>query len=142
MNCPFCHTPNIEEAENCKNCELKLSYATSYPKSAIHPSQKFAAHSARSTIKDFSDSILLAFILFTLFKTLAQYTLRTFFLSSSMIDSTQLILGVLWLLGSLSFLLIPLAIKDHSKKTIGLIFTALLVIYWSYTNLSYLFSLY
>lgn len=135
MNCPFCNTPNVQGAETCKNCDLKLAYAKSSEATVSYADPVMYDRTDYDTESSSSDTMLLVYLCITFGVALIQFGLRMIFNGGV----TQNFQVLLWLFGSISFILIPLSIKDRSKKTIGLVLGILLILYWSYNNIRFLF---
>lgn len=123
MNCLRCNTPNEEGAKFCKNCGMDLFYK---------PSQE-------NQNSKYSDTFLIIFIsiffvsdsaLFGIFKLVENWHEAP----------TKYYRSALWILQYLSFILIPLSIKNKSIKIIGLIITLIIVVYWVYFNIKYMTS--
>lgn len=123
MNCLRCNTPNEEGAKFCKNCGMDMTYT---------PSNE-------STNSKSSDTFLIIFISIAFISAIAQFAIQK--LVDNWYESpTKYIQASLWLLQNLSFLLIPLAIKNKTLKIVGFIITAIMVIYWVYTNIEFMTS--
>ncbi|MBL7830710.1 MAG: zinc ribbon domain-containing protein [Saprospiraceae bacterium] len=123
MNCLRCNTPNEEGAKFCKNCGMDMTYT---------PSNE-------STNSKSSDTFLIIFISVAFISAIAQFAIQK--LVDNWYESpTKYIQASLWLLQNLSFILIPLAIRNKTLKIVGFIITAIMVIYWVYTNVEFMTS--
>ena len=121
MQCLRCNTQNDDGAKFCKNCGKNITY---------RPSNN-------NTNSKFSDTLLIIFLALTFFSALAQFAIQT------RVDNwyegpTKYIQASLWILQNLSFILVPLSIKDTTLKIVGLIFTAVMIIYWIYGNVEFM----
>ena len=123
MNCLRCNTPNEERAKFCKNCGMDMTYT---------PSNE-------GTNSKSSDMFLIIFISVSFISAIAQFAIQN--LVDNWYESpTKYIQASLWLLQNLSFILIPLAIRNKTLKIVGFIITAIMVIYWVYTNVKFMTS--
>ena len=119
MNCPKCKQENAMGAPYCKHCGSNLR---------------------QSSIATFDQSSLFIGI----------YILIT--IGVAFIDAILPILGDIlglggrsihslmtlgWILNSISFILLPLAIKDRLLKIIGIVVSIPFIIYWVYENFQY-----
>ena len=121
MQCLRCNTQNEDGTKFCKNCGKNV---TDRP-------------SNHNTNSKFSDTLLIIFLALTFFSALAQFAIQT------RVDNwyegpTKYIQASLWILQNLSFILVPLSIKDTTLKIVGLIFTAVMIIYWIYGNVEFM----
>ena len=121
MQCLRCNTQNDDGAKFCKNCGKNITYGPSND----------------NTNSKFSDTLLTIFLALTFFSALAQFAIQT------RVDNwyegpTKYIQASLWILQNLSFILVPLSIKDTTLKIVGLIFTAVMIIYWIYGNVEFM----
>ncbi len=118
MICPRCNTPNEANTESCKSCGMDLAYTR--------------LNETRS-----SDNLLLIFIGIAFFTAVSQFAMQK--LDSNWYEGpTRYIQGFLWLIQNISFILIPLAIKNKTLKTVGFVITAIMVMYWIYTSMEFL----
>ena len=123
MNCLRCNKPNEEGAKFCKNCGMDMTYT---------PSNE-------GTNSKSSDTFLIIFISVSFISAIAQFAIQK--LVDNWYESpTKYIQASLWLLQNLSFILIPLAIRNKTLKIVGFIITAIMVIYWVYTNVEFMTS--
>jgi len=123
MNCLRCNTLNEEGAKFCKNCGMDMTYT---------PSKE------NSNSKS-SDTFLLIFISLAFISAIAQFAIEK--LVANWYESpTKYYRSALWILQNLSFILIPLTIRNKSLKIIGLIITLIMVCYWVYSNIQYMTS--
>jgi hypothetical protein len=121
MNCLRCNTPNEEGAKFCRNCGMDMSYTPS--------KENVNSKSA--------DTLLIIFISIAFISVIAQFAIQK--LVDNWYESpTKYIQGSLWLLQNLSFILIPLSMKNKNLKIVGLIITVIMVIYWVYTNVEFM----
>ena len=121
MNCLRCNTPNEEGAKFCRNCGMDMSYTPS--------KENVNSKSA--------DTLLIIFISIAFISAIAQFAIQK--LVDNWYESpTKYIQGSLWLLQNLSFILIPLSMKNKNLKIVGLIITVIMVIYWVYTNVKFM----
>ncbi len=121
MNCLRCNTPNEEGAKFCRNCGMDMSYTPS--------KENVNSKSA--------DTLLIIFISIAFISAIAQFAIQK--LVDNWYESpTKYIQGSLWLLQNLSFILIPLSMKNKNLKIVGLIITVIMVIYWVYTNVEFM----
>lgn len=123
MNCLRCNTPNDESAKFCKNCGLDLTYIPSH----------------ESNNSKFSDTFLIIYIGIIFVSTITQFAIEN--LVENWYDSpTKYYRASLWIFQNVSFILIPLVIKNKSIKIIGVIFALIMVVYWVYLNIKYMIS--
>ena len=123
MNCLRCNTENEEGVKFCKNCGMDMTYT---------PSKE-------NTNSKLSDTFLIVFISIAFVCAIALFALQK--LVDNWYESpTKYIPSSLWLLQNLSFILIPLSIKNKTIKIIGIIITAIMVIYWVYTNVEFMMN--
>jgi len=121
MNCLRCNTPNEEGAKFCKNCGMDMTYV---------PSNEIANSKT-------SDTLLVIFISIAFVSAIAQFAIQK--LVTNWYESpTKYIYGSLWLLQNLSFILIPISIKNKTLKIIGLIITTIMIIYWVYSSVKFM----
>jgi hypothetical protein len=121
MNCLRCNTPNEEGAKFCRNCGMDLSYT---------PSKENAN-------SKYADTLLIIFICIAFISATAQFAIQE--LVDNWYESpTKYIQGSLRLLKNLSFILIPLSMKNKNLKIVGIIITVIMVIYWVYTNVVFM----
>jgi len=121
MNCLRCNTPNEEGAKFCKNCGMDMTYV---------PSNEIANSKT-------SDTLLVIFISIAFVSEIAQFAIHK--LVTNWYESpTKYIYGSLWLLQNLSFILIPISIKNKTLKIIGLIITTIMIIYWVYSDVEFM----
>ena len=121
MNCLRCNTPNEEGAKFCRNCGMDMSYTPS--------KENVNSKSA--------DTLLIIFISIAFISAIAQFAIQK--LVDNWYESpTKYIQGSLWLLQNLSFILIPLSMKNKNLKIVGLIITVIMVIYWVYKNVEFM----
>lgn len=123
MNCYRCNIENEEGVKFCKNCGMDMTHT---------PSKK-------NSNSKLSDTFLIVFISIAFVCAIAQFTIQK--LVDNWYESpTRYIQSSLWLLQNLSYILIPLSIKNKSIKIIGIIITAIMVIYWGYTNFEFMMN--
>jgi uncharacterized membrane protein required for colicin V production len=120
MNCLNCYTINNDGATNCKKCGLEL-----------FPSVTSASENKTA------DNLLVTFIIIAFVTGLIQFAIEKF-VTDWYDGSIKYLLGLLWVVRSLSFILVALSIKDKSLKTLGIVFSILLIVYWLYFNIQYL----
>jgi hypothetical protein len=120
MNCLLCKSPNPAGLKFCKNCGMDLDIT-------LEPSKE-----NKST-----DKLLFTFIIIAFFSGVVQVILRRYN-SIGLEGNAKYIQAGLWILQNLSFLLIPICIKDKNLKTIGLIAMSIIVMYWVYNNIDFL----
>lgn len=123
MNCLRCNTPNEEGAKFCKNCGMDMTYT---------PSNE-------DTDSKSSDKLLIIYLCITFFILVSAIAIE------KLVDdwyqgSAKYIRGSLWVLSSLSMILIPLSIKNKSLKIIGLILTIIIAIYSTYSNVVFMIN--
>jgi len=93
--------------------------------------------SKENTNSKLSDTFLIVFISIGFVCAIAEFAIQK--LVDNWYESpTKYIYSSLWLLRNLSFILIPLSIKNKTIKIIGIIITAIMVIYWVYTNVEFM----
>ena len=93
--------------------------------------------SKENTNSKLSDTFLIVFISIAFVCAIAQFAIQK--LVDNWYESpTKYIQGSLWLLQNLSFILIPLSMKNKNLKIVGLIITVIMVIYWVYTNVEFM----
>lgn len=123
MNCLRCNTSNEVGAKFCKNCGMSINYI---------PSNE-------NTNSKLSDVLLIIFFSIAFISTIAQFAVQK--LVTDWYDSpAKYIQSSFWILQNLSFILIPIAIKNKTSKVIGFVITGILVIYWVYQNIDYMLS--
>lgn len=123
MNCLHCNTPNESGSNFCNNCGADLTYTT-------NPKDR------NSTT---SDNLLFIFLCIIIFITVVQFAIDRLFpdwFNSPMRN----VRGLLWMIQNMSYILIPLAIKDKNLKMAGLILTSIAVLYWLYGNVMMIVS--
>lgn len=123
MICKRCNTQNEAGAKFCKNCGMELNFI----------------HSNKDKHSKISDTLLTIFIFITFVFTVANFTIQ------KLVDDwyevpTKYFQGTLWILGNLIYILVPIAIKNQTIKIIGIILTAIMVLYWSYGNFTWIFE--
>ena len=120
MYCLKCQTQNEETNNFCKNCGANLWHI----------------HNDKSG-NDISDTFLIIFIIIAF---ISQITLNVmqYILPDWYSSPVKYIIGSIWILQSISFILPALAIKNNTFKTIGIILASLYVIYGLYSNIGFL----
>lgn len=118
MICPRCNTPNEVNTEFCKSCGMDLAYTRSIKNNA-------------------SDKFLIVFIGIAFIVAISQFAIQRL-VGNWHEGSTKYIQSFLWLIQNLSFILVPLAIKNQTLKIVGFVISALMVIYWVYTTLEFM----
>lgn len=84
-----------------------------------------------------SDTLLIIFICISFISAIANFAIEK--LVDNWYESpTKYFRGSLWLLQNLSFMLIPIAIRNKTLKIIGIIITIIMVIYWVYSNVKWM----
>lgn len=121
MNCLRCTTPNEEGAKFCKNCGMKMTYKTSN----------------ENTTSKTSDTLLIIFLSVAFVTAIAQFAIQKLVVNWYE-GPTKYVQGFLWLIQNLSFILIPLSIKNKIMKIVGLVITVIMVSYWVFTNLEFM----
>ena len=124
MNCPKCKSENEMGALYCKRCGSKLLQS--------------------STVKfDHASLMLIIYILITIGCTLFTAILPILgdFLDMKW-ESTHILTVGGWMLQNISFILLPLAIKNMLLKIIGIVISIPLILYWLYGNLQDIIHLY
>lgn len=123
MNCLRCNTPNEEGAKFCKNCGMDMTYTPSKDKS-----------NSKS-----SETLLIIYIGIVFISAIAQFAIEKLVDTYNWYENpTKYIRGSLFILQNLSFILIPLSIRNKTLKIIGISITAIMIIYWVYTNVKWL----
>ncbi|GAB5524229.1 MAG: hypothetical protein Roseis2KO_21010 [Roseivirga sp.] len=117
MNCHECDAPNQDNATFCRSCGTRLGTGSS-------------AAATRSP----HDRFLLFFILITVVLNLVQFGIDQIF-ENWYESPVKYVKVAIWILQNLSFILIPLAIKNKSYQLISLIVIIPTILYWTYTNL-------
>ncbi len=121
MNCLRCNIENEEGAKFCKNCGMDMTFT---------PSNE-------NTNSKSSDTFLIVFIAIAFVSAIAQFAIEK--LVDNWYESpTKYIQASFWLLQNLSFILIPLSIKNKALKIIAFIITVIMVAYWVYTNVQFM----
>lgn len=121
MNCLRCNIENEEGAKFCKNCGMDVTFT---------PSNE-------NTNSKSSDTFLIVFIAIAFVSAIAQFAIEK--LVDNWYESpTKYIQASFWLLQNLSFILIPLSIKNKALKIIAFIITVIMVAYWVYTNVQFM----
>ena len=123
MNCLRCNTENDQSTKFCKNCGANLQ-----PKPIV----------PQNTNSKLSDILLIIYIGIYLITTLMQFLLQE--LNPSYYrDTNRYLIGMIWIIQNLSFILVPLSIKNQLMKILGIIFSSLLILYWIYLNVKFMF---
>ncbi len=112
MYCPKCQSQNEENAQFCRNCGTNL-YA---------PQVEAKSDNTSSTL-------LFVYIAIMAISVLAQFAIQKF-VGYWYEGVWRYVQGTLWLIQNLTFILIPLSIKNKTLKIIGLVIAAVLIIYW------------
>jgi hypothetical protein len=120
MNCPECQTQNGDNAQFCKNCGIHLHM-----------------RSESKNDNNLSDTLLFIFILVGFVAVIVGFAIQKF-VPNWYESPVKYVQGAIWILNNLSFILIPIAIRNRTLKVIGLIVGILLVIYWLYSNIEFL----
>ena len=120
MNCLRCNTQNEEGAKFCKNCGMDMTYT---------PSKE------NSNSKS-SDTLLIIFVFIAFVSAIVNFAIEK--LVDWYESPTKYFRGSSLLLQNLSFILIPIAIRNKALKIIGIIITAIMVIYWAYSNVTWM----
>ncbi|HEY5405689.1 MAG TPA: zinc ribbon domain-containing protein [Ginsengibacter sp.] len=120
MICSNCNTPNEEGAKFCKNCGAQL-----YPVIESKPDNKV------------SDILIFTFIFIAFIANIAQFAIQKL-VTNWYEGPTRYIQSGIWILQNLCFILIAIAIRNKSLKIVAVIITAILVIYWLYTNIEFM----
>lgn len=121
MNCLRCNIENEEGVKFCKNCGMDMAYI---------PSKE--NKNSKS-----SDTFLIICIAIAFVSAIAQFTIQKLF--DNLLESPiKYVQASFWLLQNLSFILIPLSIKNKTLKIVGLIISAIMVIYWVYKNIEFI----
>lgn len=121
MNCPRCNTDNDAAANFCRNCGTELHlFRTAEP------------------AKERSSSILMVvYLSIALLLSVAQFAIQK--LADNWYDGPlRYVQGALWLIQNLSFIMLPLAIRNKNLRGIGLAIAIPLVIYWVFLNVQFL----
>ena len=119
MDCQKCQIQNEENAQFCRNCGTNLRIIV------------------ESKTSNNTDTLLLIFIIIAFVSAAVQFVMQK--LIPNWYEGTaKYIQGVLWILQNISFVLIAIAIKNKSLKTVGIIITVLMIIYWLYVNIVFL----
>ncbi|MCT4616175.1 MAG: zinc ribbon domain-containing protein [Marinifilaceae bacterium] len=126
MNCPNCKSQNNESARFCRNCGANLDLC------------KDIKSTNNIDVKS-SDNLLLVHIVIT-FLIFIIHTTLPWFASFWYQGIFKYAHGVTYIIGSLSFVLIPLAIKNKNLKIGGLIVSGLLIISWVYQNIHFMLA--
>jgi hypothetical protein len=124
MNCPKCKQENAMGTLYCKHCGSNL---------------------LQSSIATFDQSSLFIgiYILITIGFTLIDAILPI--LSDSLgleLRSIHTLMSLGNILGNISFILLPLAIKDRLLKIIGIVVSIPFILYWVYTNFQHIIRIY
>lgn len=118
MICPRCNAPNEANTEFCKSCGMDLAYTRSKETKA-------------------SDTLLIVFISIAFIAAISQFAIQRL-VGNWHEGSTKYIQSFLWLVQNLSFILVPLAIKNQTLKIVGVVITSMMVIYWVYSTLEFM----
>jgi hypothetical protein len=132
MNCQKCNTENDQETKFCKNCGANIQ-----PKVEVPANTK--------TNSNLSDILLIIFIgvaliTNTIIVVIQKIYPESYYPGSNRVIIGHYILGLTWVLQNLSFILIPLSLKNKLMKLLGIIFMSLIVLYWLYNNLKFMFD--
>jgi hypothetical protein len=109
MNCLRCNTENEEGVKFCKNCGMDMTYT---------PSKE-------NTNSKLSDTFLIVFVSIVFIASIAEFVILEF-VDNWYQSPTKYIRGCFWILQNLSFILIPLSIKNKFMKIIGMQHTIIL----------------
>ena len=120
MYCQKCQTQNEESAQFCRNCGANLRYTQEQKQE-----------------NDVSSTLLVVFIIIAFICQLANFAI-TKFVYDWYFGGTKFVVGCIWLIQGISFILPALSIKNKSLKIIGIIFASLMIIYSLYSNISFL----
>ncbi len=124
MDCLNCNASNEDGAKFCKECGKNLL---------------FPPLSANSKISS-ADLMLLIFSIVTIFLTLIQFAIEKL-VDNLYMSPFAYFQGTLWIFQNISFILIPLSIKNQTLKIIGIVVTVLLIIYWVANNVIWMKNL-
>jgi cellulose synthase/poly-beta-1,6-N-acetylglucosamine synthase-like glycosyltransferase len=119
MNCPNCNGANQDNAIFCKECGTRLD-----------------ALPARQAIST-SDLLLIIYIAIAIFGAGFQFIL-TKLVENAYEPPFRYLQGAVWMIQNVSWILLPLAIKNRTLKPIALVVSIPLILYWLYTNIQYL----
>jgi hypothetical protein len=125
MYCPKCQSQNEESAQFCRTCGANLRYPQ-----------------VENQSNDVSSTLLLVYILIAFFATVIQLVIQRALSISCWESPWKYVMGLIWIISNISFILPALAIKNKSLKIIGIIFAAILVIYHAYGNIEFLMRSY
>jgi uncharacterized membrane protein len=123
MNCLRCNTENDQSTKFCKNCGANLQ-----PKPVVTSSSLV------------SDILLFIFIMIIIFTSLSQFVIQKFFKDWFMNSSIRYTLGMVWIIRSLSFILVPISLKNNILKILGIIFMSMLVLYFLYEHVTFMIT--
>ena len=126
MNCPKCTTENDQSTKFCKNCGTNLQ-----PK----PEATAGANS------NLSDVLLFIFLMTFIFTVVSEFLIQKIFEDWFMNTGVKYTLGIVWFLRSLSFILVPISIKNTTLKILGIVFMSLVIIYYLYRDFSFVFNI-
>lgn len=121
MNCVNCKTINLEGSQFCNKCGMNL---TNYAMN-------------KNTSTQVSDILLLMFVGVALVASIAQFIIQRFFIDWYY-SSVRYVQGLIWIIQNISYILIPLSIKNIPIKIAGFIITAIWIVYWLISNVQFL----
>lgn len=119
MNCPKCQTENEANVQFCRRCGWNMHMEISTEK----PNNR--------------DMLLAVFLVIAFVSTFFQFLMQQF-VSDWHEAPMKYVQGAFWLLQNVSFLLVALAIKNKSLRTLAIAVATILVCYWVYLNLQFL----
>ena len=120
-NCINCKKSNEEGANFCNNCGMNLTNFTFN----------------KNPDAQLSDVLLLVFLIISVVAAIAQFIIQRFYIDWYEAP-VRYVQGFFWILQNISFILIPISIRNMPIKIAGIIITAILIIYWIYTNIHFM----
>ena len=123
MYCPRCQNQTEDGAQFCRNCGISLQFV---------PENK--------QDNNVSSIMLLAYILILFFATIIQFIIEKTF--TSLYETPwKYIMGILWIISSISFILPALAIKNMYLKIAGIVIASIWIIYHVTQNIEWMMML-
>jgi hypothetical protein len=120
MYCPKCQSLNEENVQFCRICGSNLHY-----------------QQVENQSNDVSSTLLVVFIAIAFVCQIAQFAIQSL-VPNWYSSPIKHVLGCLWIVNSISWILPALAIKNKVLKIVGIILVSLLVIYHLYSSIEFM----